>query len=407
MKVKKQLQFKANKMKPKFHHLRHPFMIPVFTFFVFFFLGIALFINQSGQTVGASDSRIVELTINGNVKVIPTSAPTVGDLFKSLNITVSNGDVVEPSITTPILENNFQINIYRVHPVTVIENGQKTVIATAENDPKVIAKEAGYTIYPQDYVTAANNADNLGNGVLGQQVNIDPSIPVNLDLYGTQVTERTHAKTVAELLANDKIKTNSGTNVLPSLDTPITPNLPVLVVPVGQHLVSTQKDIPFDTQNVNDPTIPFGTTAVAQQGVDGLELEVQDLDAKTGVPVGAPLQQVVITAPLSEIVKHGTGIVAVEGGNNISWLKSSNINVSDYSYVDYIMTRESHWNPADVNGRGCIGLGQFCNQSNLTIPCPDWQIDASCQLNVFNSYAVSKYGTWANAVAFWQSHGWW
>jgi uncharacterized protein YabE (DUF348 family) len=406
MEANKQQQTKRSLKKIKFHHLRHPFMVPVIVFFVLFFFSIVLFISESGQTVGASDSRLVELTMNGSTKVIPTTSPTVGDLLNRLNITLNKGDVVEPSTDTSILENNFQINIYRVHPVTVVSNGQKTVIATADNDPKQIAKDAGYTIYPQDYVTAVANADNLGQGVLGQEVQVNPATPVNLNLYGSQVTERTHAKTVADLLSEDKIKTSAGNNVLPALNTPITPNLQVLVVPVGQKLISTQQVVPFATQTTDDPTIPYGQTQVVQAGANGLQLVVEEINS-AGV-VSGQLQQVVISQPVNQIVKHGTGVAAIAGGNNITWLKSSNININDYSYVNVIMTRETHWNPDDVNSSGCIGLGQSCGSPpGLAIVCPAWQVDAVCQLNFFNSYAMNHWGSWAAAAAHSNAYGWW
>ena len=123
------------------------------------------------------------------------------------------------------------------------------------------------------------------------------------------------------------------------------------------------------------------------------------------------LQQVVISQPVTEIVKHGTGITAVAGGNNITWLKSSGISVGDYTYVNDVINRETHWNPDDVNGSGCIGLGQSCPGSSgvagLAVVCPDWQSDAVCQLGFFNNYAVSRYGSWAGAAAHSDDYGWW
>lgn len=407
MQAKNQIKHKSPSHKPRFYHLKHPFMIPVVLFFVFFFLGIAYFINQNGQTIGANDSRIVELSVDGKTQVFPTTAQTVGDLLSRLNITIFKGDVVEPALTTPILQNNFQINIYRVHPVTVVENNQKTVISTADNNPRTIAADAGYKIYPEDYVNSVNNADNMKQGILGQEVEIVPAIPVILDLYGTQVTERTHTKTIAELLSTNKIQTNSGNNVLPALSTPITPNLQILVVPVGQHLISAQQVIPFAVQNINDPTIPYGQTQIVQAGSNGLELVVKDIN-NNGAAINNQLQQVIITQPTPEIINHGTGIVPIAGGNNITWLKSSNININDYSNVNIIINRESHWNPDDINGIGCIGLGQSCGYPpGLAVVCPDWQINAVCQLNFFNSYAVGRYGSWAGAVAHENNYGWW
>lgn len=385
MQVKRLQKFKTYLKWPHFHHLRHPFVIPIAVFLILFFVSVILFIDFSGQTLGASDSRIVELSIDGKQQIIPTTAPTVGDLLKRLNISLNPGDVVEPGQATAILQNGFQINVYRVHPVTVIENNQKSVIQTASNDPQSIAKEAGYTVYPQDGVTFNANANDLNQDVLGEEVVINPSVPVQLNLYGNQVTIRTLAKTVGDLLTSEKIKTDpASNNVVPALTTPITANMQILVVPIGQKLISTQQAIPFTTQNISDPSIPYGTTTVQQAGVNGLELVVEDVTLKNGVSVTTPLQQVVVTPMVPEIIVHGTGIVAVAGGNNIEWLKSSNINPNDYQSVNYIMIRESHWNPDDISYSGCIGLGQSCGEPpGLAVVCPDWQSDAVCQLDFF------------------------
>lgn len=387
---------------PKFRwlrHLRHPFAVPVAVFMVLFFTAIISFIFINGHVLGAQDSRIVELNINGRQQVIPTTAPTVGDLLNRLNITLNPGDEVVPSTSTQILQNNFQINIYRAHPVTVVENNQKVVIQTASNDPRVIAKEAGFTIYPQDYVTQNPNVNNLS--VLGEEVIINPSTPVQLNLYGNQVTIRTHATTVGQLLSDEKIQTGKGNNVLPSLTTPITANMQILVVPVGQKLVATQQPIPFTVQQNPDPSLTFGTNSVAQAGVDGLELVVTD------ATTNQQLQQVIVTQPTPEIINVGTAVPATASGNNIDWLKSSDINPADYNYVDYIMTHESHWNPSDVSYNGCVGLGQSCGYPPpLEGACPDWQGDPVCQLDFFNAYS-GRYGGWAGAYAHEVNYGWW
>ncbi len=386
---------------------KHPMFIPLISGIVLFFAALIIFISFSGSTVVPSSSRVVEVYNNGKQEIIPTTATTVGDLIQRLGIVINPGDIVDPSENTPILTNGFKINIYRVHPVTINENGQSKVILTADIDPRVIAKEAGYVIYPQDYVNDVTSPTELSKNIIGQVVSIVQATQVNLSLYGTQVSVRTHATTVGDLLSQNHIRTTTGSNVLPALTTPITAGMQILVVPVGQKLISQQQTIPFSTEYVNNPDLPYNTTQIDQAGVNGSELVVEQVIEKNGVNIDTPIQTVVINEPMAQIVYRGTGISSIDGGNNITWLRSSDINTADYSYVNFIMTKESHWNPADVNSKGCIGLGQFCNPLKLTIPCPDWQIDAVCQLDTFNSYAVSRYGSWASAANHELVDGWW
>jgi uncharacterized protein YabE (DUF348 family) len=408
MKIKLKKQKENSRKNLRFHHLRHPLMIPVATFLVFFFLAIGLFIGISGQTVGATDSRIVELSIDGNQEVIPTTASSVGQLLTRLNITLNPGDVVEPAAATQILTNNFQINIYRVHPVTVLENDQKQVVLTASTDIRQIAQQAGLTVYPQDYVTENTSAPAITQNVLGEEITVVPATPVSLDLYGNEVTIRTHQTTVAGLLASEKIAT-TGNNVLPAATTPITANMQIIVVPVGHKVISTQQSIPYTTQTVFDAAIPYGTSQVAQAGVNGLELVVYEVSA-TGTASQTPLQEVVATPPTPEILDEGVAISSCgdNSDQSVSFLKSSNIAPSDYNYANYIICHESHWDPADENSSGCIGLGQSCSEAALEDFCPDWQVDAVCQLNFFNNYVTSHgYGSWEAAYDFWVSHGYW
>lgn len=69
----------------------------------------------------------------------------------------------------------------------------------------------------------------------------------------------------------------------------------------------------------------------------------------------------------------------------------------------YIYARESGNNPNAVSPNGCYGLGQDCN-GVVRIQCG---ADYACQDAYFTNYAMRRYGSWENALAFWQSHHWW
>lgn len=69
----------------------------------------------------------------------------------------------------------------------------------------------------------------------------------------------------------------------------------------------------------------------------------------------------------------------------------------------YIYSRESGNNPNATNPNGCYGIGQDCN-GVLRSTCG---ADYACQDQYFTGYATRRYGSWENALAFWQTHGWW
>ena len=77
--------------------------------------------------------------------------------------------------------------------------------------------------------------------------------------------------------------------------------------------------------------------------------------------------------------------------------------VSSNAAKAFIYARESGNNPNATNPNGCYGLGQDCNGVVRSMCGADY----ACQDAYFTRYAMSRYGSWAGAYAFWQSHHWW
>ncbi len=98
-------------------------------------------------------------------------------------------------------------------------------------------------------------------------------------------------------------------------------------------------------------------------------------------------------------------------GTHQEWMAAAGISPDHYDEVDFIMSRESSWDPTNVSPKGCIGLGQNCPDDNgnywLKEACPNWQSDPVCQLKRFEVYAVGRYDSWEGAVSAWKSQGWW
>lgn len=92
------------------------------------------------------------------------------------------------------------------------------------------------------------------------------------------------------------------------------------------------------------------------------------------------------------------------GGSKTEWMTAAGIAESDWAYVDYIVSRESGWNPNATNSSsGACGLVQ-------ALPCskvPGNGYDPVDNLKWANGYAVGRYGSWQGAYNFWTSNHWW
>ncbi|WP_309129158.1 transglycosylase SLT domain-containing protein [Microbacterium sp.] len=92
------------------------------------------------------------------------------------------------------------------------------------------------------------------------------------------------------------------------------------------------------------------------------------------------------------------------GGSKEDWMTAAGIASSDWAYVDYIVSKESGWNPNATNpSSGACGLVQ-------ALPCskvPGNGYNPVDNLRWGNGYAVGRYGSWSAAYAFWTRNHWW
>ncbi len=391
------------KHKSRIHKIsRHPFVVPVITFLVLVFVTLVAMVNFGGETVGPGDTRVVNVYVDGVQQTLPTRAETVGDLLKRMNITIHKHDSVEPNLDTRILEDNFTVNIYRSRPVTVVD-GHKTIsLITAKQSSDAIAKEAGVKLYPEDTLRVSVPENVLEEGVIGEKLVVDRSIAAKLVLYGESYKIRTHSKTVSQLLEEKNIDENSVT-VFPAKETKLKSGAVVYVTFPGKKIVSREKSISNATKTTDDPSLAAGVTRVLEPGRKGKKVVLYEVDIKTNKK--KVLKEVIAFAPVDKVVLRGTKTVVT--GGKADWMRAAGIDPSQYSYVDYIISRESGWEPSRVSANRCIGLGQRCSPQVLISACPNWQNDPVCQLKHFTGYANGRYGSWQGAYNFWTVNHWW
>lgn len=385
---------------------KHPLFIPVATFFVLFFIGIIMFIFMQGKPAFASDSYLVVLSHDKKRETIPTRAANVGDLLKRSGVTLNEGDVVEPSADTPIREDNFRVNVYRARPVTIIDGGQKTFAFSAATTPRSVAQQAGVQVYPEDALKSEMQTSFLKDGAIGEKVVIDRATPANLNLYGTPVALRTHAKTVGELLKEKQVTLSAGDQVQPAQNTPLTPQTQVFVIRNGSRVITAEEQIPMETETIEDATLSFGATAVRQQGSAGKRVVTYQIDLVNDKEVGRKaIQTVVAQEPVKHIVARGKAVNIPADKESV--MAAAGISPSDYAYVNYIISRESGWNAAARNPSGATGLCQALPGSKMASAGADWQTNPVTQLRWCAGYAVGRYGSWAAAYNFWVANHWW
>lgn len=400
------------------HLKQRPYIIPLMGLVLGLCIVAAIWVSRnSGQTFRPSEAHVVFLYDKGQRRVLDTKAKTVGELIQRLDLRLIPQDVVEPTLDTPIVEDNFRVNIYHARPVTIVDGSTRIVTLTAQRSPRVVAQDAGLKVKAEDI--ASFRQGNLRENVIGEQVVISRATPITLNLYGTQVATYTQAKTVSGLLSEKHIELNSGESVNPDLKTAIKPGLQVFVLSKGAHVETAEEAIPIPTQTVNDNTLSFGTTVVRQQGSPGKRLVTYLITQQKGKKTQRKLiQAAVIEAAVPKIVAKGTLIDI--NGDKTALMAAAGISGSDYAYVNYVISRESGWCPTKAQGEvgycpsyhgvpayGGYGLGQATPGSKMSGFGADWATNPITQLKWANSYAVSTYGSWYGAYNHWINYHFW
>ncbi len=396
--------------------LRHPLLVPVTTFLMLFFVGMVLFVMLGASTQGPTDARIVNVYDEGEQRTVTTRAKTVGDLLGRLEIDLIDEDIVEPTVETPILEDNTQINIYRARPVQIIDGERILTVLTAQRAPRLVAEDAGYKLFAEDRVEFETSEKKILASSTSEHLIIDRSVEIKLVLYGVIKNLRTTADTVYDLLVSEQIVPSNRETVEPKTNTPITTGMLVSVNREGIKTQAVIEQIPFDKETKNDDTIQAGNTQVETAGVLGERAVIYEIVEENGVEVSRnKIQEVILREPSNEVVLRGTKIVTPSfdssvtvAGDKAALMSAAGIAESDFGYVDYIISHESTWRPGATNSySGAYGLCQSLPASKMASAGADYLTNPITQLKWCSGYATGRYGSWEGAYGAWLAQGWW
>lgn len=408
--------------KPKKHGLlrriaahplkHHPFVIPVVTFILLSFFSMAVFVVSNGSTLGASDTKLVKLTIDGEQQLIPTRTATIGELLERLEIDITEKDIIDPAVDTEIIDNSLTVRIYKARPLTIIDGDKEITTMAAGQTVRAAVARAGVKIYPEDKVVSnaevVETEDVLKGRPVAETVVIDRATPANINLYGSNIPIRTHVTTVGDALKEKNIQTQPDDVITPDPSTVLAANTQVFITRMGRTIDSREEEIPMPSETIEDPTLTAGRTVIRQQGNPGRKVVTYEVELQNDKEVGRrPIQEIIAVAPVKHVVVKGTKPpTIIVAGDHAALMLQAGIPESQHGSAEYIISRESRWRLDARNSSGCLGLGQACPGSKLVNACPEYANDPICQLRFFTAYVNGRYGSWNGAYQFWIVNHW-
>lgn len=392
---------------------RHPLVLPVSVFMVLFFASLGLFITSGATTLGASDARVVKLSIDGVNQSLPTRARTVAELLERLNVTVSESDVIEPSLDTPIADNDFRINIYTARNVLIVDGDDRTYIETAEPTPQGVITEAGIEVEDEDIVEkdVSEPIDAFGvleEGVISERIVIQRATPVMLSLFGVDYELRTHATTVEELLLERGV-TLAEASVFPEPGDAIEDEMAVFVTDPDKEIVMEEQEIPQPEETVDDFDLLIGEREVRTEGRPGQKIIVYEI---TEDGSRTTLQEVIVRQPTTRVIANGRQVPTISD-------PSANVQLGrqlagdrgwdgeQFACLYQLWQRESGWShTANNRSSGAYGIPQALPGSKMATVAGDWQTNPATQITWGLNYIQGRYGNPCGAYSFFQSANW-
>lgn len=355
---------------------------------------------QTGQ------GRLITIHDRGEEKVILTQAETIADALTEADVIVDTHDAVEPALDEKLVAQEYNVNIYRARPVTVVDGPIRSKIITAYQTAEQIATDANINLYPEDVPVLERSQDIMTDGA-GLSVTIDRATAFDFDLYGSTTVARTQGATVGDMLKEKGIELGVNGRTSVPLDTVVTPGLDVRVWREGKQTVTVEEAINFEVEEIKDADRVIGYKEVRTVGKAGRQNVTYEIVIQDGKEVArTKIAAIQTQAPEKQVVVVGTKLVTMPytgGGSKSEWLAASNIPQESWGYADFMVQKESSWNPNAVNvSSGACGLAQ-------ALPCskiPGQWNDPVNALNWMNGYVNGRYGSWAQAYSFWVINRW-
>lgn len=348
--------------------------------------------------------RLITVHDRGAQTSFISTKDTLKEALAEHDIQLSAKDAIEPSADEKLVAPDYQVNIYRSRPVTVIDGATRQKIVTPYQTAARIAQDAGVTLYPEDETTLTRSSDIVSEGA-GLQLRVKRATLVTVDLYGKTDQLRTQATTVNDFLKEKKINLGSDGRVSIAGDTPIAAGMSFRIWREGKQTITVDEAIAFDTEQIKDEDRPVGYKQIQTVGKAGKKSVTYEVQIQNGKEVArTEIASVTLEEATKqvEVIGAKTTLQYTGGGTKTDWLAASNISQDNWGYADFMVGKESGWNPNATNrSSGACGLAQ-------ALPCskvPGNPYNPVDSLNWMNGY-VNRYGGWEGAYNFWLKNRW-
>ena len=369
--------------------------------------------TAGAETKPANGERLITIHDGGVDRVILTRAATLGDALKQADIPLDSQDLVEPGLDHELVASNYDVNIYRARPVTIVDGSVRQKVLSPYHTAMQIAKQAGITLHPEDEADVTVNTVAASHEDLGLEMVVDRATPFALTLYGKTMTARTQATTVEEMLKEKNISLGVNDRISVATSTAITPDLTVRVWREGKQTVTVDEEVSFDTETVKDADRPTSYKEVKTPGQKGSRSVTYEITVQDGQEVArTEIASIVTKEPVKQVVVVGSKLPTPTNPTEAQALGHQMM--LDFGYEEdewpclyNLWMRESGWRTTAGNpSSGAYGIPQALPASKMAVYGADYLTNASVQITWGLNYIKGRYSTPCGAWSAFQTKGW-
>jgi len=350
--------------------------------------------------------KSVTVEVDGSTVHVEGFARTVADLLSSGGIDVGAHDLVSPALDEPVATT---VVVRRAREVAVeIDGTEQTVWTTADSVGEAV-QELG--LRDDEVRLSASRSDPLGRDL---RVSTRKTVHVVVD--GNTIDSVTSGGTVREALKDVGLVLGEEDRLSVPLAANAVDGLVVVVTRASSSGETTVEAIPYETQQVEDPSLSKGITTVVTAGRAGVRTTTYQLEIVGGTVVGRTvIASVVTTQPVTEVVHVGTrsvpavGVVDPGSAQAIAqgMMAARGWDDDQFACLVALWNRESGWRVnAENSSSGAYGIPQALPGSKMASAGADWRTNPATQITWGLGYIEGRYGTPCGAYGHSQSSGW-
>jgi resuscitation-promoting factor RpfB len=371
--------------------------------------GLALVLVAAGTSAFVGLHKNVTLEVDGVPVEVSAFGRTVSQVLASADVEVGEHDLVAPGLDEGIAD-GAQIVVRHGREIDVeVDGATRTVWTTALTVGEAVD---GLGLRSGDTLLSASRSSSLTRDVL----RVSTQKTIHLAVDGQVIDGVTSAATVRDALREIGLVLNEGDLVSVPLDSVATDGLVVLVTRAATAGETVTEVVPFEEEEVEDPTLANGTRVVGTKGKAGVRTTTYTTSTVGGAVVERTVVASAVTVePVTQVIKVGTMTVSadvtVEPGSaqEIGKQLAAERGWGDdqFACLLQLWNKESGWRVnAENTSSGAYGIPQALPGSKMASVADDWRTNPATQITWGLNYIAGRYSTPCGAWSSFQSKGW-